>query len=498
MRFSFLGHNGFALGDQDSPVLIDAILFPRYGEEYTSSPVEIYPPRWIDRASVPTPAAVVISHEHSDHFHLPSLDLLPRNVPIVVGPTMIQTVVDCVESLGFEVVRVPFGQPAVFGDVLITLYPPGRGTVLWESRVSQVYARDAADPDASGLFLGIDALVSDTFIDDLDQGLVPPPAAVAVSNNAQVTPPGVLGSLGNLKEFYVRDKARPKALGYSPFAGLDIVYELLDGTLRSAEGFADSHFLICGGGFLKDYEQMGPFPFSEQKQVAAAAQTLVRKMTVVGPEPGDLIDATVHGIAVVGRLEWLGTDYERFNELQDRRASFLLSGEPIPMKHLISATTPGSETAAIALIVENLDYLAKAILLAPLGTALLTLSQDGSPTHPFVLKLLCSERTDVSLALDVCSGRFVEVADLPIGDAVREHDFGILVHATDFAGVLRGDLQIWDIVGVAMWSWYEGPSFESPVAVMYAAYGEQIRPDIACKAYHAQLASIAAKRDLVN
>jgi L-ascorbate metabolism protein UlaG (beta-lactamase superfamily) len=79
MKVGFLGHNGFALGSQSAPILVDAILFPKYGQEYTSSPVEIYPPRLIDLEAMPVPAAVVVSHEHSDHFHLPSLNLVPRS-----------------------------------------------------------------------------------------------------------------------------------------------------------------------------------------------------------------------------------------------------------------------------------------------------------------------------------------------------------------------------------------------------------------------------------
>lgn len=473
MKFGFLGHNGFGLGSQSAPVLLDAILFPQYGQEYTSSPVEIYPPRLIDVERMPTPAAVLVSHEHSDHFHLPSLDLLPRHVPVLVGPTMIQPVVDCIERLGFTVLRLPFGETHMFGDVSITLYPPGRGTVLWESRVSQVYIRDASTPEIGGFFLGIDALISDMFIEHVEVGKAPAPAVIGVSNNAQVTPDGVFGSLGNLKGYKTS-----RALGRSPFVGLGILLELLDGTLARSHALRDSHFLVCGGGFLKDYEQMGPFPFSEQKDMASAAQALVRQMSVIGPEPGDVVDVIDGRPRVTGTLDWLSTDRDRLSELTDKRAQFLQSGQTIPMKRLVDAADQHTEDAAISLIAANLDYYAKAVLLARLGQVLLeTAHTTGNPT-PLVFKLLCSKRKDLSLALDLRAGRFTEVDDDLLEGTIDRYPFGVVVYATDLAAVLRGDLQVWDVVGVAMWSWYVGEPLNSPVAVMYDAYGEQVRPDL--------------------
>src|SRR4051812_7433586 len=90
---------------------------------------------------------------------------------------------------------MPFGEPARFGSVLVTLYPPGPDTVLWESRVSQVYAQDADAPDIGGFFLCIDATPSQQFIDNVAAGRVPAPRLLGMSNNAQVTPRGVFGSL---------------------------------------------------------------------------------------------------------------------------------------------------------------------------------------------------------------------------------------------------------------------------------------------------------------
>ncbi|MFJ3162191.1 MBL fold metallo-hydrolase [Streptomyces kanasensis] len=488
MQLGFLGHNGFAVGDQSAPVLIDAILLPRYGEEYTSSPVEIYPPRTISLDLMPVPSAVVISHEHSDHYHLPSLDKIDRAVPIVVGPLMIDRAVECVEALGFTVHRLAFGETRRYGSVLITLFPPGADTVLWESRVSQVYVRDAEDPEIGGLYLGIDALISDEFVAQVEDGALPRPAAVAVSNNAQITPPGVFGSLDNLRSAEMSEHLGRRAA----FAGLEILQGIIAGTIDQSSVFRGSHFLVCGGGFLKDYEQMGPFPFSEQKELASLASDLMRWVDVFGPEPGDVLDVGPEGIRRTGRLPWLGTDRPRFAELRSRRDAFLDSGDVIPLRRIIATQTAEEEESALRDIEKELTYLARVILLSPLGQDLIeaTRSADRDVT-PLVLKLLRSHSEDVSLAFDLGRGAFVPVRDVPLAEALETYPYGMVVHASDFAGVLRGSLQIWDVVGIALHSWYANETFGSPVALLFDALGEQARPDISCRVYDLQLDAIA-------
>jgi hypothetical protein len=481
MRIGFLGHNGFALGDQNAPVLVDPILFSRYGEEYTSSPVEIYPPRTIRRDLMPTPAAVIISHEHSDHFHLPSLDTLDRSVPIVVGPNMISKVTECVEALGFEVVRLPFGEDRQFGSCLITLYPPSGDTVLWESRVSQVYARDAADPELGGYYICIDALMSETFLAEMESGEVPAPTTIGVSNNAQVTPPGVFGSLDS---FQGTGHSQVSEYGLG-FGGLEVVYGLVAETIALSAELRGVNVMICGGGFLKDYEEMGPFPFSEQKQVAAAAQRLVRNMRISGPEPGDIVEADADGITPAGELTWLATDRDRFAMLIQRRQEFLAGGSVIPMKRIAPAD-PQIEAAAREQVRAGLPYLEKVFLLAPLGRAFVTTGH----ARPLVLKTNYEYGPDLCFFFDIAAGRFVESPALDDDALFAEHPYGMIVNGVDLAAVFTGELQLWDIVGIAMRAWFEGEKLDSPVAVMFDAYGEQIRPDISCKVYDQQLSMI--------
>jgi hypothetical protein len=478
VQIGFLGHNGFALGANESPVLVDSILYPRYGQEYTSSPVEIYPPRWIELNMLPKPAAVIISHEHSDHFHLPSLDRLDKATPVIVGPNMIDTVVDCVERLGLKVTRLPFGEPNCFGSIIITLYPPGEDTVLWESRVSQVYARDYDEPELGGVFLGIDANISGQFIDEVTSGQIPAPRILALSNNAQVTPPGVYGSLDSYRPGGETIR-RHRGEG---FPGMDILEEMIVFTLDQHPVLRGSHILVCGGGFLKDYEQMGPFPFSEQAELANLARGLVRNLDVKGPLPGDIITAGPEGIQLVGQLAWLGTDHDRFSELRERRDAFLCRQENIPLR-CIKPSTLETEQRAMHAIEAELTYLSRVFLLADFGRAM-TLTDTP---YPFVLKLLYRTQDDISLRFDLAAGNFERCDDLSLDDSARSYPYGIAIHAVDLAAVLTGDLQYWDVVGIAMRTWFEGDALESPVAILYDALGEQVRPDLSCQVYEQQM-----------
>jgi hypothetical protein len=462
-------------------VLVDPILMARYGEEYTSSPVEIYPPRKIDVGRMPIPAAVILSHEHSDHFHLPSLDLLDRRVPIIVGPTMIDRVVRCIERLGFEVHRLEYGTDHRFGSVMITLYPAGEETVLWESRVSQIYVRDADDPEIGGFYLCVDALLSDQFLAGIEAGSVPAPCAIAVSNNSQITPAGVFGSLDNLAAPDGRD-------GGTRSHGLDILDGILRGTAALNPRLAHCHYMICGGGFLKDYEEMGPFPLSEQADLAAAAKKLTLGIDVTGPEPGEVLEVDPDGFHTLGRLSWLETDRDRYRSLIARRERFMASGASIPMRQVVQ---PRADDQYLFEVIEReLIYLGRAVSLAPLGRELIAAAiESGDASRTFVVKLL-AESGDRTYAYDLRTSRFDRTSDLATADAIVTYPFGIVGHASDLAAVLDGDLQIWDIAGVGLRSWYRGPVLSSPVALMYDAFGEQIRADLACRAYDLQLAHI--------
>ncbi|MFX0559961.1 MBL fold metallo-hydrolase [Tepidibacillus infernus] len=490
MKIGFLGHNGFALGDMDNPVLVDPILLPKYGDEYNPSAVEIYPPRKINLDQLPNISAVIISHEHSDHFHLPTLNLLDRKVPIVVGPTMIDSVIEYINKLGFRVRRLEFGKEEQFGSVLVTLYPPDPETVLWESRVSQIYVRDIEQPTEGGIYLCIDAILSPMFHDDVNSGKIPKPRVIAVSNNSQITPDGVFGSLDNMRDEFYSEGAVPK----KGFVALDILHELLVSSIENAPSLRGSNFLICGGGFLKDYDEMGPFPYSEQHNLAEIASKLTRFINVLGPLPGDILSLKDNLVMKTDNLSWLKLDQNLFQQLITKREKFIKSKKSIPMKSVLFAPTYESEQEALKIIESELALIAQSILLSSIGKELILLGQHKNlGSSRFLIQVLCSHSKDQSWELDISEGMFLPTNTLEFSKAIEKYPFGIVISAVDFAAVITGKLQIWDVAGVAMRSWYQGNLLLSPVALFYNLYGEHTRPDIALDVYNKQIEKLLGK-----
>lgn len=69
-----------------------------------------YPPPLVDPAAL-RPSAIWISHEHSDHFHEPTLRLLPADTPVYVPDFPNQRLPGKLAALGFaNVTAVPFGE----------------------------------------------------------------------------------------------------------------------------------------------------------------------------------------------------------------------------------------------------------------------------------------------------------------------------------------------------------------------------------------------------
>src|SRR5688500_8715597 len=86
MELVFLGHQSWLVRKNETTLLIDPLLRDTFGVDPISG-FRIYPPREIDPAGIGAVTAVFLSHEHGDHFDLPSLATLPRGTMIYVGCT---------------------------------------------------------------------------------------------------------------------------------------------------------------------------------------------------------------------------------------------------------------------------------------------------------------------------------------------------------------------------------------------------------------------------
>ncbi len=92
-----------------------------------------YPPPIVETASL-RPDAIWISHEHSDHFHEPTLAKFDRSIPIYTPDFPNRRIVERLRRMGFEqVIPMPFGQTIeIASKFQLTCYEPGS---LWNDAV---------------------------------------------------------------------------------------------------------------------------------------------------------------------------------------------------------------------------------------------------------------------------------------------------------------------------------------------------------------------------
>ena len=480
MELTFIGHQSWMVSVGNSHLLIDPIMESSFGYQSIKR-IEIYPPRNCEMALMPKISAVFLSHEHSDHFHLPTLSQLDKDVPVYVSPIMIQPVVDIIRKLGLKVIRVPPNEPVTIGNLIFIPYIASHETVLWESRVTQIYFLEKGIQE-SAVFIAVDALLSEKFIEDVNSEKIAYPTILAVSNNAQITPKGVFGSLDNLL-------TEDSDLKNGPF-GLQILYELLVTYTNKVNKI--KNIIICGGGFMKGYEGLGPFPFSDQAVLADIAQQLTSDINIYGPLPGEKYVINENGVEKQ-TANWITLNEIRLIELKKQRDDFISTRSMITMSSLMAPfDCENEEKLALKRVQKELDGLSLPLMLSPLGI-------EATNIRYYLLGPLDAKRIIIQLigkndriyqyALDFKKAKF-EVVDTSIDMVSKTYPYGIIVYLRDFDACIRGELQIWDLAGIALRSWYVGDKMSSPVAFLYSYYGEQVHPELAEKCYVRQFNQI--------
>jgi hypothetical protein len=113
---TFLGHQGWLVQGADAAVLFDPLLCDDFGAAHALE-YRVWPPRAIDFAAFPPLDAVVLSHEHDDHFDLPSLAKLDRAIPVYLSARSSRAAREILAAMGFAVHALVPGAPVRFGDL---------------------------------------------------------------------------------------------------------------------------------------------------------------------------------------------------------------------------------------------------------------------------------------------------------------------------------------------------------------------------------------------
>lgn len=101
---TFLGHQGWAFHSDRAFVLVDPLLREQFGDAQALD-YQVFPPRQLDHAKIPPLTALVLTHEHDDHFDIPSLALVARDVPIYLSARSSIAARQILAEMGFAEVR---------------------------------------------------------------------------------------------------------------------------------------------------------------------------------------------------------------------------------------------------------------------------------------------------------------------------------------------------------------------------------------------------------
>jgi L-ascorbate metabolism protein UlaG (beta-lactamase superfamily) len=143
---TFLGHQGWLFSTGNTNVLLDPLLCEGFGHDPRGNGFDVFPPRRIDFARCPPIDAVLFSHEHEDHFNVPSIERLDRRIPIHLSARSSTAARTILAELGFAVELLRPGKPFAVGDLAILPLPQtsltGSHPGEWDSLA--LYLRDRA------------------------------------------------------------------------------------------------------------------------------------------------------------------------------------------------------------------------------------------------------------------------------------------------------------------------------------------------------------------
>lgn len=118
---TFLGHQGWLVHTPKAAILIDPLLCEDFGHIHALG-YRVYPPRRWRPDAAPVLDAVILSHEHDDHFDLPSLAKLERSIPIYMSSRSSFAARSVLELMGFSVRSFEPGHSYTFGDLEVTAF----------------------------------------------------------------------------------------------------------------------------------------------------------------------------------------------------------------------------------------------------------------------------------------------------------------------------------------------------------------------------------------
>jgi hypothetical protein len=116
---TFVGHQGWVFRSKTACILVDPLLCEEFGHSQALD-YRMYPPRQLQLERFPKVDAVFLSHEHDDHFDIPSLALLDRKIPIFLSSRSSVAGYKILVEMGFSVQPLVPGASLRFAELEFT------------------------------------------------------------------------------------------------------------------------------------------------------------------------------------------------------------------------------------------------------------------------------------------------------------------------------------------------------------------------------------------
>ncbi|MDR0219566.1 MAG: MBL fold metallo-hydrolase [Enterobacteriaceae bacterium] len=480
MKLTFIGHQSWLVSHKNTNILVDPVLGSTMGNSRYIK-FEMYPPRDVDINNMPLIDGIFISHEHVDHFDIDTLSTLPKGIPIYISLLMPSCIKIALEKLGHEVILHSFEEKIKIKDIKIIPFSAPYETILWESRVTQYLISDINDDECNG-FIAVDAIISEEFIEKIGNEYKNP-QWIIVANNSQCTPKTAQGAYTNLLPL------ESSRLSGKNYRGVKLLNSILIDYIKEIP--EETNVIICGNGFINPRENYGPFLFSDNKALSESANQLSIKKNVYGPYPGEIIEITNNNVSIQDS-EWIKLNKNKHQELKNKLNEYMdpnYNVKPSPFIPVLDEIHEVEENNGLDIIEKELTDIARALAIDPLiGRLAISMNSYLNGALNEYRVLIKFKDRNFGYAYSVSKCQFVKIDTDE--SYLSEYPFGIEIYIQDFIGLCLGKIQIWDLAGTSIRSWYLGGIYENMIVFFYKYFGEQRRPDLALKVYESYIEKI--------
>jgi hypothetical protein len=277
LETTFLGHQGWMFATSGARILVDALLVEPFG--HGGGVGLVWPPRKLDIAAMPPVDAAIFTHEHEDHFNIPSVNRLSRDIPVYIPERSSTAMRQFLQEAGFTVHTLAAGRTVQFGDLQFTPFTPDhvRHDEQDEWETMPFLVQDTKD--GGSFFTAVDVTVS---------------AAIEAQLRQRGAAPGLWCYANNVMNMSFQELPPRRAPTLLPIVARFIA----DHTSRPAPPLAS---VMCGGGFSftgeRKWMNNALFPLDTDR-LFEALQMLGPDERFLAPAPGGRI--TVSKDRIVG------------------------------------------------------------------------------------------------------------------------------------------------------------------------------------------------------